>query len=101
MYKMSNAFSKLQPICKTPEHKLRSNPPLEFFQTLHMVLLIVFLCIKVGSEFKAATVPIKLYLMVFTASVLLSQLICQTDKVRKWVSYRQESKWDDTNRLSI
>lgn len=39
--------------------------------------------VEAGCKFQAATLPIKIYLMAFTAPVLLSQLICQTDKVRK------------------
>lgn len=51
----------------------------------------VCICVEVARKFQVATVPIKIYLMAFTASVLLSQLICQTDKVRKWVSYRRRA----------
>lgn len=62
-----------------------------YSNALDMLPIFVCACVEVGFKFRAATVPIKIYLMAFTASVLLSQLICQTDKVRKWVSYRRRA----------
>lgn len=57
--------------------------------------------LEVGCKFQAAMVPIKIYLIAFKASVLLSQLICRTDKVREVSVLQTESKWDDTNTLSV